>query len=267
MIFNMNGGGGAGLNFSIVGNPQPENPSENTIWLNTDAEITGWTFSPTQPESPAGGHAWITIGTFTNVQFNAIKKNRIMVYPIAAKQYIAGAWVSVTAKIYQNGAWVEWLPVGALYYFGNQCVGTSGGWKARGWRYDKTYTGTVVPTVTYNDDHMEITVPNANTSGGAVEVVNDQDFTGVNGVTIDFEVPKVTGYKIMLIVIKRTATCMDDAVCSVELAGSNDGLVARKSVTLDTSSVSGAYDVAIRFSDHWSGSGNATMKVYSVIKK
>lgn len=136
MIFNMSGGGGAGLNFKVVGNPQPENPSENTIWLNTDAEITGWIFNATQPESPVGGHVWITIGASGQVQFNAIKKNSIIVYPISAKQYIAGVWTDVTAKIYQNGAWVDWITYlfkdgdGALVEFGTTGstinIGTNG---------------------------------------------------------------------------------------------------------------------------------------------
>lgn len=52
MIFNMTGGGGtgAGLNFKVVGGTtQPSNPSENTIWVNTDKEITGWIFSAKNP--------------------------------------------------------------------------------------------------------------------------------------------------------------------------------------------------------------------------
>lgn len=52
MIFNMigNGGSSAGLNFKVVGGTvQPNNPSENTIWVNTENEITGWYFSIDDP--------------------------------------------------------------------------------------------------------------------------------------------------------------------------------------------------------------------------
>ena len=39
------GGGFVGLNFEIVGGTtQPSNPKENTIWVNTDQEITNWLF-------------------------------------------------------------------------------------------------------------------------------------------------------------------------------------------------------------------------------
>jgi hypothetical protein len=46
------GGGGIGakFNFEIVGGTtQPNNPSENTIWVNTENEITGWYFGADDP--------------------------------------------------------------------------------------------------------------------------------------------------------------------------------------------------------------------------
>lgn len=46
------GGGGTSLNFKVVGNPQPENPKVNTIWVNTDVRITGWLFAPENPYAP-----------------------------------------------------------------------------------------------------------------------------------------------------------------------------------------------------------------------
>ena len=42
-------GGGAPLNFKVVGGTKPSNPKENTIWVNTDAEITGWQFASDDP--------------------------------------------------------------------------------------------------------------------------------------------------------------------------------------------------------------------------
>lgn len=117
---NISGGGGAGLNFKIVGNPQPEAPGENTIWVDTDS-ITKWAFSATEPENPEEGMVWISVGNSSPVAFNALKKNNITVYPIFAKQYVSGAWVDKTAKSYQDGAWKEWRVylfkegVGALF--------------------------------------------------------------------------------------------------------------------------------------------------------
>lgn len=112
MIFNMSGGGGAALNFKVMGGTaEPSNPAENTIWIDTDAKITGWLFSSHQPENPAEGMVWIATGSASNAEFNALKKNNITVYPMSAKQYVNGAWVNKTAKSYQNGAWVDWALV------------------------------------------------------------------------------------------------------------------------------------------------------------
>lgn len=107
MIFNVSGGGGTALNFRVVGGTTaPSNPKENMIWVNTSTPITDWVFSATQPTS-ASGRVWIFTGTSSSVEFNALKKNGIQVYPISAKQYIGGAWVDKTAKVYQDGQWNE----------------------------------------------------------------------------------------------------------------------------------------------------------------
>jgi hypothetical protein len=37
------------LNFEVVGNPQPENPKANTIWVNTDVPIPRWVFDVENP--------------------------------------------------------------------------------------------------------------------------------------------------------------------------------------------------------------------------
>lgn len=106
MIFNVTGGGGTSLNFKIVGGTsQPTAPKENTIWVNTSVAIPAWELSATEPGSPVAGMVWISTGTSSGVAFNALKKNAIQVYPLSAKQYVGGQWVSVEAKTYQDGEW------------------------------------------------------------------------------------------------------------------------------------------------------------------
>ena len=148
-------GGGPGLNFKVVGGTsQPTNPRENTIWINTSTTITDWVFSTTQPTS-ATGRVWILTDTFSNAEFNALKKNGIYVYPISAKQYVSGAWKDVTVKSYLNGAWVSWWQ-GELYDSGNLYESVTGGWTT-----DDT---TSVPTITYNATNMTITATTAGTN-------------------------------------------------------------------------------------------------------
>lgn len=108
MIFNTSGG--TSLNFKVVGGTsQLTSARENAIWVNTDVGITSWEFSPAEPAEPAEGMVWIYTGTSSGVAFNALRKNALMIYPIAAKQYIGGVWVDKTAMSYQDGAWQSWV--------------------------------------------------------------------------------------------------------------------------------------------------------------
>ena len=109
---------GVELNFDVVGGTsQPRNPKENTIWVNTANNITGWYFSATQPENMEEGEVWLATGASSELAFNALKKNDIYVYPLKAAQYVDGELKEVTAKFYQGGEWR--LLVHELYLYNN----------------------------------------------------------------------------------------------------------------------------------------------------
>ena len=98
------------FNFTVVGGTTaPSSPKENTIWVQTDVDITSWVFSATEPAEPVEGMVWIVTGTTSNVEFNALKKNEIQVYPKSAKQYDSGVWERVTSMVYQSGEFVEMI--------------------------------------------------------------------------------------------------------------------------------------------------------------
>ena len=108
MIINMTGGGGDGLNFSVVGGTsQPVNPKENTIWVNTETEISGWVFSAEEPGEPAEGMVWIIVGTTSEVPFNALKKGELYCFPTSCEQYVGGSWANVDAYLYNGSEWVQ----------------------------------------------------------------------------------------------------------------------------------------------------------------
>ena len=140
------GGGGASLNFKVVGNPQPERAKENTIWVNTDVEITSWIFIATEPTDPTDGMVWFPVGTSSTVEFNALKKNGIQVYPLFAKQYVDGAWVDKTAKSYQDGMWVEWMSELYLYDMGTVSI-VAGSLVQTGVNYNGNNAGTCTLTL------------------------------------------------------------------------------------------------------------------------
>lgn len=63
------------------------------------------------------GTVWVSTGTDSPVEFNALKKNAIQLCPIAACQYDGSQWVSKDALIYQAGEWKSWWD-GLLYSYG-----------------------------------------------------------------------------------------------------------------------------------------------------
>lgn len=137
MIFNMTGGQKKEnpLNFEIVGGTtQPSKPTENMIWINTSTEITRWVFRADQPSSPSTGMVWVKIGESSEVNFNALKENEIRICPLSAKQYASGNWNDVSAEIYQNGRWVQWVkPDEAVYLYnaGNEYTSLTGNWEQK----------------------------------------------------------------------------------------------------------------------------------------
>lgn len=111
--FKHGGGGSNPLNLHVVGGTtQPSTPKENTIWVNTSTAITGWVISPVQP-SGTEGMVWIQTGETSNASFNALKKNSLMICPVAVKQYASsswgGSWQDRTGKIYTGGKWADWV--------------------------------------------------------------------------------------------------------------------------------------------------------------
>lgn len=248
MILNMNGGG-ASLNFKVIGGTTaPSNPKENTIWVNTDMEITSWIFSATQPESPAAGMVWITTGTGSPVAFNALKKNNIQVYPISAKQYVDGAWVDKTAKSYQTGEWVEWITY--IYKNGDLCESVTGGYSQV--TYSSYWTS---GTVNFNADHIEFKTNNKNIS--QIKTKNLIDLTNVNKVSI-----RVDSY---------TATGTQYATASLYVSESDaDNAAAKKQfkytditdigvISIDTSGLTGSYYIGFGCSSD--GGYTSNMKV------
>ena len=167
------GGAGGGLNFKVVGSAtEPVSPSENMIWVNTSTPITGWTFSATKPEAPADGQdgpVWIQTSAASTVEFNALKKNGIQIYPISAKQHVGGAWVDVTAKSYQNGAWVDWWDGHSLFFYGNEMDAATGGWIVTPAYWSKSGDGSkpadMIPSVNSRGGY---TLKHGIASGGAI---------------------------------------------------------------------------------------------------
>ena len=135
-----NAAGGAGLNFAVKRydtemDMLATTPKENTVGVISTVEMTDWIIDANQPENPTEGMIWISVGTQSAVEFNALKKNGIMIYPMSAKQHVGGAWVNKTTKSYQSGVWSDWWN-GELYTPGEQYETVTGGWSNVGYNRD-----------------------------------------------------------------------------------------------------------------------------------
>ena len=174
---NAGGGGGAALNFKVVpGLTQPGTASENTIWVNTE-RIGAWYFSVTQPENMQEWDVWFPVDTSSTVEFNALKKNGIQVYPLSAKQHVSGALVDKTTKIYQNGEWVEWIIW--IIKDGQTRLSTGG-----------VLRTTDRLTVTYDTDYVDVYIVASTTSGIATS--QPLNVTRRKELVVDLDVVKLS---------------------------------------------------------------------------
>ena len=185
MIFNMTGGGAA-LNFKVVpGLTQPGTAAENTIWVKAE-RVGAWYFSATQPEGLQEWDVWFPTGTGSTVEFNALRRNGVQVYPISAKQYVSGVLVDVEARIHQSGEWVDL----SLYLFkdGNQYDDITGGWE------QIAVAGKKHGTVTFSGGNIVLTAK------------NDKNAEATAAACKSFDGKKLAGKKSLRIVVsERTA--------------------------------------------------------------
>lgn len=238
------GGGGsaaASLNFKVVGGTsRPSAPAENTIWVNTATEISSWVLSPVQPEA-VEGLAWISMGAASAGAFNALKKNGIMIYPLAAKQYVDGAWANKAAEIYQNGAWQSFSTEALYLYqpgdqdsFVTQAISETGAAQA------------VVPTVTYGSESVVI-LPGKSTSntgyrGGVVRTAEKIDLSGYSTLTLESTIEGIgNGTGKLSIWSEMGSSQGENRVKYAALANGSEP------ITIDVSDLDGSYYIGLGF--------------------
>jgi hypothetical protein len=226
------GGGGASLNFSVVGGlVPPNNPKENTIWIKTEVPFSEWLLSFEKPSNPENGMVWIAISTSGRNVFNALKKNGIAISPMSAKQYVNGAWQAREAQIYIDGElrdFVQYLVKAGVPIFPLELMGKS---------YNASYQGEWTSANSIPGDGF-ITVAGAS-YGYGIAYVADVDLTAFTTLTIDGSFNR-SGSMVKLLVWDKLGTyIMDNVVRSVELPAGEG------KVSLDVSGLTGSHIVGI----------------------
>lgn len=106
MIGRTNAGGGAGINFKVVGGTVQPQGKENLIWVNTSTPITNWVVSPNQPENPTEGMVWIKTGASENC-INIVKKNAVEIGLVNCSQFVSGDWLPLVGYYFDGSQWKQ----------------------------------------------------------------------------------------------------------------------------------------------------------------
>ena len=128
----------------VDGTTQPENPADNTIWVNTDVDMGLCYLAPNAPDSPEVGDVWVNTtnkynSNGTNASTNLIRVNDnpyLEINVLNISQWDGSAWVNRDGSaIYANGAWTAM----ALYIFN---YGTQN--EAYPWKFGRKYLGSAL---------------------------------------------------------------------------------------------------------------------------
>lgn len=236
MIHNMTGGG-AGLKLKVVGGTAaPSSPRENTLWVNTDTEISGYAFAVNQPVNPVEGMVWFQTGLDASAPINIDRKNTVMLYPVDCMQYISGAWTAKKAQTYMGGVWLEWWQ-GELYADGNTFDSTTGGFVG------VPFTATA-PAVTYNADNVKLVQANQ-TWGGLWRTNNLIDLSNYSSLSLTYSGWWIQDSEndLRLAVLPQNAADISAAAAYLQRKSPSDG--GTYTVTLDVSALTGKYYLGI----------------------
>ena len=248
--FKKGAGGANPLNFKVVGGTTaPANSKENTVWVNTDTEITAYSFSTDQPASSVPGMVWCTMALSGAASLNVLKKNTIQIFLASAYQYIGGAWVKKGFQVYSGGKWNSGK---IIFHDSSADLTISGG-------YSMTHIGDA-----YGASYVEIqgngcihswTREGADSNWFSNNAV---DLTPYSTITFTFQGKTGTGnyrHAFQLGVAKTRGTSFASHVST-----DKDGIVT---VAMDVSSLEGMYYVG-GWNSTWSGSANNAY-VYEII--
>lgn len=242
------GGGGASLNFDVKAYATEElllaaAPKENTIGIISEHEMTGWIIDANQPENLTEGMVWISVGTSSVVEFNALKKNGLQVYPLTAKQYISGALVSVHAYSYQGGEWHDWgiilMSAGSV----TNEYGTFG--NSNRYTFYSTSHGRRTFSITANSGYVILQwvhySGSANYDSSYAYFEEKIDLTDISTIIIDAGNKQVDSQQVYTLTV-----CSNVGDNANQYAVASVNINANKETILDVSALSGSYYILIR---------------------
>lgn len=253
--------GGAGLNLSIYpSTTQPANPVENMFWVNTDLAIPHWYFQNDEPSDPETGDLYVTTPTTSTNVLQLLRNNGIKLCFGTPRQYSGEAWEKVGGKLYYNGSWhnlqifVYDGTIGDAEYNFNHDVG--------GYPWSKTNITGVTTSLSAYSSYFSCGASSAAAGAGTIYAKNTIDFTDISSVKITYGGTGGSG-SVRAVVFTGTSSGAPTGVKAYVSMGTDTS--SRRTVTIDTSAVTGSYRLGIYFWSDASGySWGKSRKIYSI---
>ena len=251
--------GGAGLNLRVVGNnTQPENPTENMIWFNTDTRIPHWYFQNDAPESPELGDVYVTVTTTATNVLQLLRNNGLKLYFGTPRQWDGAAWNIIGGKIYYNGSWhnlqtfVYDGTIGDAENNFNHSVG--------GYPWSASAGGVISASISTASDSFTCSASGAAAGNGLCRSKSTIDFSGVSSVKITYTASG-NGNLYASVFTSDSGGSVSGEKANAAMSTSS----SKKTVTIDTSNVTGSYYLGFRMWSTASGySWGRTAKIYSI---
>jgi hypothetical protein len=247
-------GGSNSLNFKTIGGTtEPTSAKKNTIWINTDRNISGVYIDSTQPKNMAEGEVWISNGTSSSVAFNALKRGTIMVYPLSAKQMVSGTLVEKVAKSWQDGKWVDWWD-GNFLTPNNEYLQYTGGWVADTQMPPSEESGqsAIKPTVVKRSSEISVYLSDKYQKG-SYHTNNKLDLSSINTLSINVKYTSFEYAYIVLFASESLSGNVEDNAAAFTIVNYNGVPESNFKAALDVSTLNGSYYIGLSLCSYNSG--------------
>ena len=254
---------------NVIEDYEPYTWKENTIWVNTDTALGDCQFSGNEPIARTDGtilqegDIWLKTFMPSNIVFNAVRKNALMIHLNTTKQYIGGVWTDVSFKIYQYGRWVEAATYVYTYNKGDLCTDTTGGWSTAVYDVEYWHTSNISFKKDVQSLNIGITIDDDNCCG-SFYTANKIDLTNYSKLCVLATVnASSTSYKPFIFGAysdKPTTSSRGTSVASV-----SSSTVNYKVLELDISNITDSQYIVLQVYKY-SGWGNTAQsaRIYQV---
>lgn len=240
MIINLVNGESS-LNVNLYGGLEaPATPAENTIWLKTDKEITGYVFRHTKPDVVDDGIVWLNLSDGGAIELDLAEDGKIIIKIGQCYQFASGEGVQLEAYMYQGGQWTQFSSTWDGYFLNglNQYEDITGGWSADGYTYTDGY-GLHEGTIDSETGNIEVSLPSSVSGNPIAMVIGTQqavDLTNVSILNIDVESAGEGNTVVFAITNSMSLGVSGSIIESVSLVNASG-----TTKTIDTTSLEGRY--------------------------